>query len=84
MPLGAFSAVLGAVESDPVWPLRRAREALLVGVGPADVAGRYAEAIYDRLGAPVHVLGHSTGGSITLQLITDHPRHRPALTTAGT
>ena len=39
----------------------------------ADVAERQAEAIRDHFGEPVDVLGHSTGGSLTLQLIADRP-----------
>jgi pimeloyl-ACP methyl ester carboxylesterase len=39
----------------------------------ADVAERHAEAILDHFGGPVDVLGHSTGGSLTLQLIADRP-----------
>ncbi len=39
----------------------------------ADVAERHAEAILERFGGPVDVLGHSTGGSLALQLIADRP-----------
>jgi pimeloyl-ACP methyl ester carboxylesterase len=39
----------------------------------ADVAERHAEAILDHFGRPVDVLGYSTGGSLTLQLIADRP-----------
>jgi pimeloyl-ACP methyl ester carboxylesterase len=39
----------------------------------ADVAERHAEAIRDHFGGPVDVLGASTGGSLALQLIADHP-----------
>jgi len=39
----------------------------------ADVAERHAEAILDHFGKPVDVLGHSTGGSLALQLIADRP-----------
>lgn len=35
----------------------------------AEVAERHAEAILDHFGGPVDVLGHSTGGSLLLQLI---------------
>ncbi len=35
--MGAFSAALGAVGSDPVWLVRRAREALLAGSGRSGV-----------------------------------------------
>jgi pimeloyl-ACP methyl ester carboxylesterase len=39
----------------------------------AEVAERHAEAICGHFGEPVDVLGHSTGGSLTLQLIADRP-----------
>ena len=39
----------------------------------AEVAERHAEAILERFGGPVDVLGHSTGGSLALQLIADRP-----------
>jgi pimeloyl-ACP methyl ester carboxylesterase len=39
----------------------------------ADVAERHAEAIRAHFGGPVDVLGASTGGSLSLQLIADHP-----------
>ena len=38
-----------------------------------DVAERHAEAIRHHFGAPVDVLGASTGGSLALQLIADRP-----------
>ena len=47
------------------------------GMDPAstfgDVAARHADAILDRFGGPVPVVGHSTGGSLLLQLIADRP-----------
>ena len=39
-----------------------------------EVAAVHATALAEHFGGPVHVLGHSTGGSIALQLIADHPR----------
>ena len=39
----------------------------------AEVAERHAEAIRHHFGEPVDVLGASTGGSLTLQLIADRP-----------
>ncbi len=47
------------------------------GMDPAttltDVAERHAVAIEERFGGPVRVLGHSTGGSLLLQLLADRP-----------
>src|ERR687898_2644565 len=39
----------------------------------ADVAERHAAAILERFGGPVPVIGHSTGGSLLLQLLADRP-----------
>jgi pimeloyl-ACP methyl ester carboxylesterase len=39
----------------------------------AQVAARHADALRDHFGTPVDVLGHSTGGSLVLQLIADRP-----------
>ena len=39
----------------------------------ADVAERHAVAIGDRFGGPVPLIGHSTGGSLLLQLLADRP-----------
>src|SRR6188768_1096582 len=39
----------------------------------AEVAARHADALDDHFGEPVDVLGHSTGGSLALQLIADRP-----------
>jgi pimeloyl-ACP methyl ester carboxylesterase len=39
----------------------------------AEIAERHAEAIRHHFGAPVDVLGASTGGSLALQLIADRP-----------
>ncbi|AHH96339.1 alpha/beta fold hydrolase [Kutzneria albida] len=43
------------------------------GYAMADAATDYATAIRERFGRPVHVLGHSSGGSLVLQLLADHP-----------
>lgn len=47
------------------------------GMDPAttfgDVAERHAVAITERFGGPVPVIGHSTGGSLLLQLLADRP-----------
>jgi pimeloyl-ACP methyl ester carboxylesterase len=39
----------------------------------ADVAERHAVALLERFGGPVPVIGHSTGGSLLLQLLADRP-----------
>ena len=39
----------------------------------ANVAERHAAALLDRFGGPVPVVGHSTGGSLLLQLLADRP-----------
>lgn len=38
-----------------------------------DLAARLAESLREAFDGPVDVIGHSTGGSETLQLIADHP-----------
>jgi pimeloyl-ACP methyl ester carboxylesterase len=37
------------------------------------LATNYADALVEQFGGPVDVLGHSTGGSVALQLAADHP-----------
>jgi pimeloyl-ACP methyl ester carboxylesterase len=49
------------------------RVGLEPGVTMADLAADYAGAIEQDMGAPAHVHGTSTGGSIALQLAIDHP-----------
>jgi pimeloyl-ACP methyl ester carboxylesterase len=48
-----------------------------VGLDPditmSELAAHYAHALAELFGAPVDVLGHSTGGSVALQLAADHP-----------
>ena len=39
----------------------------------AEVAEGHARAILEHFGGPVDVVGHSTGGSVLLQLIADRP-----------
>jgi pimeloyl-ACP methyl ester carboxylesterase len=46
---------------------------MAAGTTFADIAERHAEAIRHHFGAPVDVLGASTGGSLALQLIADRP-----------
>lgn len=63
-------------------PLRRTPGRLVVvnrrpnlptGLSMRELAAEYADAIRAGLGAPVDVLGTSTGGSIAQQLAADHP-----------
>jgi pimeloyl-ACP methyl ester carboxylesterase len=48
-----------------------------VGLDPdttmSDMAACYAEALAECFGIPVDIIGHSTGGSVALQLAADHP-----------
>jgi pimeloyl-ACP methyl ester carboxylesterase len=46
---------------------------MAAGTTFADVAERHAEAISHHFGAPVNLVGASTGGSLALQLIADRP-----------
>ena len=48
------------------------RRNLATDVGMRELASEYADAIRSGLGAPVDVLGTSTGGSIAQQLAADH------------
>lgn len=43
------------------------------GTTMADIAGHYAIAIEEGIGAPVSLYGSSTGGSVSLQLAVDRP-----------
>jgi pimeloyl-ACP methyl ester carboxylesterase len=49
------------------------RAGLPRGMTMAGIAAEHADAIRDGLGAPVDVVGTSTGGSIAQQLAADHP-----------
>ncbi|SDN12293.1 alpha/beta fold hydrolase [Allokutzneria albata] len=44
-----------------------------LGSTMSDVADDHAKALHEYFREPVDVIGHSTGGSIALQLIVDHP-----------
>ncbi|MFD1505642.1 alpha/beta hydrolase [Georgenia yuyongxinii] len=55
-----------------VWVVRRP-PGLRAGATMVDLAAMHAEAMVDRFGGPVRVLGTSTGASIALQLAVDHP-----------
>lgn len=50
-----------------------------------EVAARHADSISDHFGRPVDMLGHSTGGSLLLQLIADRPEvvRRGVVASAG-
>lgn len=55
-----------------VWWVNRKRH-LEPGTTIEQLARDYANALRDRFGEPVDLLGTSTGGSIALQLAADHP-----------
>lgn len=50
----------------------------------SDIADVHAKALTAEFGRPVPVLGHSTGGSIALQLAVDHPHAASRLVLAST
>ncbi|MFI9588361.1 alpha/beta fold hydrolase [Streptomyces sp. NPDC052236] len=60
------------------------RPGMPVGATMSDVAAEHAEALRDRFGTPVPVLGHATGGSIALQLAIENPEVVSWLVLAGT
>ncbi|WP_433547513.1 alpha/beta fold hydrolase [Streptomyces sp. CA-294286] len=55
------------------------------GTTMADIAAQHAEALTEKFGGPVHVVGPSSGGSLALQLAADHPQvvKKLALSMAG-
>ncbi|MEV8594600.1 alpha/beta fold hydrolase [Streptomyces sp. NPDC052012] len=55
------------------------------GTTMAQIAEQHAEALADRFGGPVHILGTSSGGSVAMQLAADHPQvfRRMVLAMAG-
>ncbi|WP_067824018.1 alpha/beta fold hydrolase [Actinomadura kijaniata] len=71
-----------SMELRVVRPLAAHFRVYAVGRGPgmakgttmADIAAQHAEALADRFGGPVDVLGISSGGSVALQMAADHPR----------
>lgn len=79
------------MESKVMGPLGRHFEVYAVNRAPdmpagttmADIAGRHAEALAERFGEPVDVLGMSSGGSLALQLAADHPEVVRRLVVAG-
>lgn len=44
------------------------------GTTMAQIADQHAEALTERFGGPVHILGPSSGGSVAMQLAADHPQ----------
>ncbi|NUR89307.1 MAG: alpha/beta hydrolase, partial [Nonomuraea sp.] len=53
------------------------------GTTMADIAAQHADALAQRYGEPVDVLGMSSGGSVALQLAADHPETVRRLVVAG-
>lgn len=55
-----------------VWWVQRP-EGLALGTTMEDIADAYAAALCDLFDSPVDVVGSSTGGTVALQLVADHP-----------
>jgi pimeloyl-ACP methyl ester carboxylesterase len=78
---GPGSDRMAQMTTGSIAPLAQRRRLVLVnrraglprGMTMAEMAAEHAEAIRDGLGAPVDVVGTSTGGSIAQQLAADHP-----------
>lgn len=68
----ATGVLRGLAQQREVWWVNR-RAGLPPTVGMADLAADYAAGIRAHHGAPVDVIGVSTGGSVALQLTADHP-----------
>lgn len=68
---GALALVQGVSEGRKI--VLNRRPGLPVGMTIGGLAGEYAEAIRRHFGAPVDLVGMSTGGSIAQQLAADHP-----------
>lgn len=64
--------VAGPARSHRVHVLGRPAQ-LCPGATMAEIADLYADVLRRRFGAPAALMGVSTGGSIALQLATDHP-----------
>lgn len=76
-PRGRYRAIeakpyLGIARERTVYLTTRA-PGLATGSSMGDIATTHARALHAAFGKPVDVLGMSTGGSIALQLATDHP-----------
>ncbi len=56
---------------------------MAAGTTMAGIAAQHAEALAERFGEPVDVLGMSSGGSVALQLAADHPEVVRRLVVAG-
>lgn len=68
----ALGSVRRLARAHEVWWVNR-RAGLQGPVTMADLADDYAKAIPRWFSAPVDVVGVSTGGSVALQLVADHP-----------
>ncbi|MEU8900234.1 alpha/beta hydrolase [Nocardia sp. NPDC048505] len=64
---------LGLAERHTVYVVNR-RPGLAAGATLADIATDLAEELQSEFGAPVDVLGYSTGGSVAQQLALAHPK----------
>ncbi|MFI6595077.1 alpha/beta fold hydrolase [Nonomuraea sp. NPDC050536] len=56
---------------------------MAMGTTMAQIAADHAQALKERFGGPVDVLGMSSGGSLALQLAADHPDAVRSLVVAG-
>ena len=69
----ALSQVRALAEHREVFWVNR-KPGLPPGTTMADIADQHAFALQEQFGAPVDLMGHSTGASIVLQVLVDHPR----------
>jgi pimeloyl-ACP methyl ester carboxylesterase len=60
-----------AAEREVFWVNRK--PGLAAGTTMSDIAEQHATALREQFGAPVDLMGHSTGASIVLQVLADHP-----------
>ncbi|MFD9740073.1 alpha/beta fold hydrolase [Umezawaea sp. NPDC059074] len=68
----ALSQVRALAEHREVFWVNR-KPGLAPGTTMSDLAAQHAVALRERFGAPVDLMGHSTGASIVLQVLVEHP-----------